>query len=190
MTSTNIEIEIIKEKLASYKEVIGVIGTGSFGIALGKRLIDYGFRVVYGSREPNYEYVRGCLNIEESENQQEKLLSVASVADAWLEADNVVFLAVSAKNEVYEKIVNEFIQAVKSKNSPDYGSGKILVDVSNLTERENRSQKSRLLQTWVMQIDQFKCYQCICIGNLYTLYRKNPNLVTATNFDFLGALKP
>ena len=127
------------------KEVIGIIGTGNYGIAIGKRLIHYGFRVAYGSREPNYAYVRECMkqqkhHEEEKEEEEEELFSVTSVGDAWLRAENIIFLAVSPRIEVYEQIVSEFIQ---SMNSSANRRPKILVDVSNSAEKEKNKNKKK-----------------------------------------------
>ena len=55
-------------------EVISVIGTGNYGLAIGKRLIQYGFKVAFGSRKPDYDYVKECLNLnqEQSKNDTQK----------------------------------------------------------------------------------------------------------------------
>ena len=136
MESTNIEIEIIKEKTQPYKEIIGIIGTGNYGIAIGKRLIHYGFKVAYGSRSPNCNYVSECLNIRNNENEKEQLFSVTSIEEACLRSDNVIFLAVSADYEIHEKILNELILSMKSKNNMLETKRKILVDVSNMSDDE------------------------------------------------------
>ena len=44
----NIPIEILNKKSKPFKEVIGIIGTGNYGMAIGNRLIKHGFKCVFG----------------------------------------------------------------------------------------------------------------------------------------------
>lgn len=69
---------------------IGIIGTGNYAIALGKRLLMFGFQVIYGSRWPNKDYLHECFG----KLAHEHFYEVTSIEDAWNKADGIVFLAV------------------------------------------------------------------------------------------------
>ena len=73
-------------------EKIAVIGTGNYGIAIGKRLIDYGFEVIFGSRRVSYEYVKECIGDDYNSN----LYSVVEIHTAFAKSDRIVFLAISS----------------------------------------------------------------------------------------------
>ena len=76
-----------------------VIGTGSYGIALGRRLIQAGYEVYYGSRNPNLSYVSDCMK-----DLDQSKFKVVSIAKAW-EESALVFLAVSVDS--YKNVINE-----------------------------------------------------------------------------------
>jgi predicted dinucleotide-binding enzyme/DMSO/TMAO reductase YedYZ heme-binding membrane subunit len=109
-------------------EVISVIGTGNYGLAIGKRLIQYGFKVAFGSRKPDYDYVKECLNLNQEQSKNDTLFSVTSIGDSWSKADNFVFFAVSAKDDVYESVTNELIKSTSK------GSNKTIIELSNLND--------------------------------------------------------
>ena len=91
-----------------------------------------------GSRAPNYKYVKECLNLNDAES--EELISVTSIGDAFIQSDNIIFLAVSASYETYDKILNEFIQSLKMKL---LDKRMILVDVSNsVSTKKNQTKLS------------------------------------------------
>ena len=113
------------------KERVTIIGTGNYGIAIGKRLLDYGHEIVYGSRNPNQAYLRECF--ENVKNHE--LYSVTSIADAWQKSDLFVFFAVSAFDSVYERIVDEVAQSLSSGEN----KAKILIEISNLTDEQQTS---------------------------------------------------
>ena len=94
-----------------------VIGTGSYGIALGRRLIQAGYEVYYGSRNPNLSYVSDCMK-----DLDQSKFKVVSIAKAW-EESALVFLAVSVDS--YKNIINEI------RDAKDRESSKIVVDLSN-----------------------------------------------------------
>lgn len=112
-----------KEKESS-REKITIIGTGNYGIALGKRLISSGYEVLYGSRDPNEQYLSECFDGEET------FYSVTTISDAWKRSHEIIFLAVSFKDDIYDSIVREF--AMSNASTPKYS--KIIVDISNRTE--------------------------------------------------------
>lgn len=108
-------------------EKIAVIGTGNYGIAIGKRLLDHGFEVIFGSRQPNLDYVKECLNDANSSN-----FSVIKIRDAFLKSDKFIFLAIS--DEAYE----EFASQIKRIESDK----KIIIDLSNLSDSNNNTKIS------------------------------------------------
>lgn len=107
--------------MSEQKETIAIIGTGNFGIALGKRLHHYGFNVIYGSRNPNLAYLRECFN--EITNELNDRVKVTTIEDAVIRSDRVVFLAVKETNHAsIAQLLNKL--NLKSK-------AKILVELSN-----------------------------------------------------------
>ena len=104
------------------REKVGIIGTGNYGIALGKRLLEYGFQVIYGSRNPNKEYLEKCLKTKDN-------YQVEGISDAFLKADRIVFFAVSARSGIYEKIVDNLNKAVQKSQ----GSRIVAVSYTHLT---------------------------------------------------------
>lgn len=116
--------------MSEKKEVIGIIGTGNYGIAIGKRLLDYGYEIVYGSRNPNLDYLKECFQVVRNDG----LFSVTSSAEAWKRADRIVFFAVTAFDSVYEGIVNEIVTSLKKKVT---NKSKIVIDISNIVENSS-----------------------------------------------------
>jgi predicted dinucleotide-binding enzyme/DMSO/TMAO reductase YedYZ heme-binding membrane subunit len=111
---------------ANKREKVAVIGTGSYGIAVGKRLVEYGYEIVYGSRNPDIEYLKQCF-----ENaQQHSHISVTSAAQAWQQANRFVFFAVAAFDSVYESIVQSVVNSLNKREN----SQRIVIEVSNLTD--------------------------------------------------------
>ena len=63
-------------------------GTGNYGIAIGKRFLKFGgFRVIFGSRNPNKDYLQECLNSPGQSMNYE----VTTIKDAWNLSQKVVF---------------------------------------------------------------------------------------------------
>lgn len=60
------------------KPRVAIIGTGNYGIAIGRRILSHGFQLVYGSREPNLSYIKDCFK---EFNDLDSRLSVAGVVD-------------------------------------------------------------------------------------------------------------
>jgi predicted dinucleotide-binding enzyme/DMSO/TMAO reductase YedYZ heme-binding membrane subunit len=131
MNSENKELEL-------KKETISVIGTGNYGVAIGRRLIQYGFRVAFGSRKGNCDYLKECLNISEEQNENESLFTLSSIGDAFAKADKFVFLAVSARDEIYEHVTNEFISSITDGRS----TNKIIIELSNPTKTQLKNKIS------------------------------------------------
>ena len=101
------------------KETIAIIGTGNFGIALGKRLHHFGFNVIYGSRNPNLNYVKECF-VEEQAKEIGDRVSVTSIENAVTRSDGVVFLAVKDENHSFvSDILNKLTLNLKRKRLID-----------------------------------------------------------------------
>jgi predicted dinucleotide-binding enzyme/DMSO/TMAO reductase YedYZ heme-binding membrane subunit len=122
------------------KETVAVIGTGNYGIALGKRLLDYGgFNVVFGSRSPDhYEYVTECLsNGDPDYTYSEGSVSVVSIKEAYSRAEKFVFLAIAPSDHVYQQFASQLnLNEAKSK--------KIIIEVSNSADESDQSNAERL----------------------------------------------
>lgn len=116
--------------MSSFKEKIAIIGTGNYGISIGKRLLHYGYHVVYGSRRLNIKYLKECFYL----NQEEPNFSITCPSEAFNQADNFVILAVAAEDSIYENIAEEIV-----KNSTDK-KPKIVIDISNLLDTVDNSQ--------------------------------------------------
>lgn len=133
------ELQILNNSNDSHslKEKIAIIGTGNYGIALGRCLMKCGFEIIYGSRDPNPTYLAQCFN--EKEYEDLKNYSVTTIDDALLKSDEIVFLAVSATESVYESLVSETKKLKKTKPL-------ILVEISNQLEsiKSNMSNAERL----------------------------------------------
>jgi metalloreductase STEAP3 len=116
-------------------------------MAIGKRFLKFGcYKVIFGSRNPNKEYLKECLN-------QFSEYEVTTLSEAWNKSDKVVFLAVSATESIYESVIDEML---KNGNSNE----KILIDVSNLTdnfknELKNESNAERLQSLIQVKIKVF-----------------------------------
>ena len=106
-------------------ENITIIGTGNYGIALGKRLMKYGYKVIYGSRNPNYNYLNECFNDLDNNNNK---FNVTTIGDAWFKTDEILFLAISSDD--YELFVNEIIKYQSNKEI-------IIVELSNPKNNSN-----------------------------------------------------
>lgn len=121
---------------------VTIIGTGNYGIALGKRFMKYGFNVIYGSRSPNLKYLNECFNEDPFTVNK---FNVTTIGDAFLKSDQFVFLAVSPED--YDSLIYQL-------NESNFKSTKelILVELSNSNlvnlnksnaERLNNSIKSK-----------------------------------------------
>ena len=85
----------MSDEALTLNEKITIIGTGNYGIAIGKRLMNYGYDVIYGSRNPNFDYLKECFN-------DQNKFTVTTIIDACLKTDKFIFLAISAEKNNYE----------------------------------------------------------------------------------------
>lgn len=76
---------VISTRAAEARETFAVLGTGRLGGTLGKRLVALGYTVLYGSRAPDSEAVRGVLKA------CGPLASATSHADAVTRSSIIVF---------------------------------------------------------------------------------------------------
>jgi predicted dinucleotide-binding enzyme len=150
-------------------ETVCILGTGYYGIALGKRLLSYGYHIVYGSRNPDLNYLNECF-----ENLNNENYSVCSVAEAWLKSTRFVFFAVSAFDSVYESIVNDLFSNLKiSKKSL---SSRIVIEISNVLDGNQNSKLSnaqKLQNLFQNELEKrsINCQIHVCKGfNLTSAY--------------------
>jgi metalloreductase STEAP3 len=118
------------------REKVAIIGTGNYGVALGKRLIQYGFEVVFGSRNPDIEYLKKCF-----ETSNEEYFAVTTIDKAFRQADKFVFLAVNASDSVYKNVVDQIFADIvenKEKIVESKRISKIIIDVSNLLDKKSK----------------------------------------------------
>jgi predicted dinucleotide-binding enzyme len=113
---------------AAESEVVAVIGTGDMGDTLGPRLAKLGYRVIYGSRNPQGEKVQGLVR------QTGNAASAATPAEAAAEASIVVLAVPWPAMETV------------AQNLGDLG-GKIVIDISMPFKQGNDGYPEPLLQT-------------------------------------------
>lgn len=119
----------LKRKMS---EKVVILGTGDYGLALGQRLIDYGFRVVFGSRQPDSYYLK-----EYFESSDPASYSVTSISDAWSQSNRFVFFAVPAWT--HEQIAEEL---GKTESRSNQAESKIVIEISNLIESQSHVKES------------------------------------------------
>jgi metalloreductase STEAP2 len=124
------------------KEKVSIIGTGNFGIALGKRLIHYGFHVVFGSRSSNYDYVAKCLSLREDKVD---CFTVNSIQSSFILSDKYIFVAVNAKKGIYENLVKKIFDNIngnelleKELSNSNLVNEKVIIDISNVKDERER----------------------------------------------------
>lgn len=144
---------------------IVIIGTGNFAISLGKRFLMFGFEVVYGSRNPNKKYLNNCFKNVAFENS----FDVMSIEEAWNESEDIVILAVQAKDTIYQDVVTKIVENIKKrksinekKNSTTINKSKIVIDISNRLENE--------------KLNQIKVSNAQKLSNLFTDKLKESNI--------------
>lgn len=113
---------------AAEPEVVAVIGTGDMGDTLGPRFSGLGYRVIYGSRDPQSEKVKGL--VARTGNHAK----AATPAEAAAEADIVVLAVPWPAMETV------------AQNLGDLG-GKIVIDISMPFRQGDDGYPEPLLQT-------------------------------------------
>lgn len=103
---------------------VAIIGTGSYGIALGRRLLEAGLQIHYGSRNPNPACnKRVCEELQLVSNNT-KFRAVLPIDEAWSQS-TIVFLAISVDS--YKDFIAEISKLKKDSSSNRH----IVVDISN-----------------------------------------------------------
>jgi predicted dinucleotide-binding enzyme/DMSO/TMAO reductase YedYZ heme-binding membrane subunit len=126
----NLAKKVTESESNKAEQVITIIGTGNYGIAIGKRLLDHGYQIVYGSRRPNQQYLNECFS---SVQQERPLYSVSSIVDAWNKSTQIVIFAVSAHDSVYQQLVDQIVD--KSSNC----HSRVVIEISNLLDSQRIS---------------------------------------------------
>lgn len=103
---------------------IAIIGTGSYGIALGRRLLEAELQIHYGSRNPNPACNRRVCEELELDSDNTKFRGVLPIDEAWSNS-TIVFLAISV--ESYKDLIAEISKLKKDNSSNRH----IVVDISN-----------------------------------------------------------
>jgi len=144
------------------KENIAVIGTGNYGIAIGKRLVQFGYEVVFGSREPNPKYVQECFG--DDLNGKSSTPQVTSIEEAFKTSHKLIFLALTGRREVYEFVLDEIVSLKEL-------STRILIDVSNWTESNQKRSNAEQLEEVLAKrnIKTFKVLKAFNSINAYTM---------------------
>jgi predicted dinucleotide-binding enzyme len=117
-------------------EQVAIVGTGCYGLAIGKRLLEHGLHVTFASRYPNAKYIGEYLtqstvgpaasyDVKEISEALRQALSAES-------ATAIVFLAIRASNDVYESFVDELATYFANKKIATVSRTIILVELSNL----------------------------------------------------------
>lgn len=128
--------------LNSKQETVCIFGTGDFGRSLGLRLLQAGYEVVYGSRNPNNSALLP------------KGAKVMSYEEAPLRA-NVIFVAVHRENYDFLPSLRPVLE------------GKVLVDVSNnLKKHEYTESNAEYLSMLVPVVHVVKAFNTISAWSL------------------------
>ena len=123
------------------KRAISIIGTGDFGCALAKRLIQNGYQVTIGSRSP----------LNRNLQKRDEILKAAhlvSVRDCII-ASNMVIVAIPFKYADSLKIHEDFLQ------------GKFLVDVSNPSKISEEKSNAEKLADLLPKSIVIKCFNTV-----------------------------
>ena len=130
---------------ARKRELVGIIGTGEYAIALGRRLLDHNYDLIYGSRNPDILYLRERLG---GELNNDRVFHVTSISNAWSRAHRLVFFCVSAYDTVYDRLAAEITQSIvrcrsNTTTTTSAPGKKILIEISNLLDNQTiKSQSS------------------------------------------------
>ncbi|CAF0821187.1 unnamed protein product [Brachionus calyciflorus] len=121
------------------KEKIAIIGTGNYAISIAKVFLHYGHEVIFGSRRPNLNYLKENLSIYDEKNFQ-----VTNIQDAWSQSENVVILAISSDETVYENFVSKIVQHLSKEKLL---KPKIIIEISNQsTDFQNKISNAERLE--------------------------------------------
>ena len=141
---------------------ISVLGTGDFGRALAKTLLQGGYDVVVGSRHPGRRDLAKCDKALEG-------VRMASIVEAIHESD-VLFLAMHTEAQDHLKVLE------------DHLAGKILIDVSNIEKKEKISNAEKL-QVMIPRSQVIKAFNTLSAYTMMTGYSAGNNDVYVSGDD-------
>lgn len=113
---------------------VTIMGTGQYGLALGKRLVTFGFHVVYGSRQPNKNF------ISKHFRDDQDYVQLLTINEAWSSNSKIVFFAVNI--EAYDDLVTKLMSSDNSQVE------KIVLDVSNGKDNKSDESSAEMLQNF------------------------------------------
>jgi predicted dinucleotide-binding enzyme/DMSO/TMAO reductase YedYZ heme-binding membrane subunit len=174
------------EKKKFKRETISIIGTGNFGIALGKRFMHFGYKVAYGSRSIDYDYVRQCLDLKDDDVYANDSFSVHSIQDSFILSNKLVFIAVDGQTEIYKSIVKKIFENISSNTLiqsnmvEDLVEERIVIDVSNLktSRHDYEISNAEILESLFETNSEKKFYRVKVVKgfNLISAYKLTENL--------------
>lgn len=129
-------------QLTDRRSSLGIIGTGNYAIALGKRLTVSGFDVIMGSRCPEKRHLK-------QSSYHFSATKVTSISECLQKCD-VIFVAIHVDD--FEGTLKKFV--VETKN-------KILIDVSNRNSRYSLQSNAELMASILPYATVVKAFNSI-----------------------------
>lgn len=178
-------IENNKNMTTTNREKITIIGTGNYAISISKVFLHYGYEVIFGSRHPNQSYLKQNLS-----EYNEKYFNVSTIEDAWNQSENVIFLAVSADEPIYENFAEKISELLANSSQP---TNKILVEISNSNDFNKKISNAERLQNLfneklsvkssTIKINVIKAFNLINAYSLSSTY-DSPTKANLANLEF------
>ena len=134
----------------SVKHTVTILGTGDFGRALAKPLLQAGYSVTFGSRHPE----KRDLSARDPALAGAKLCSIEEA----ITASNIVFLALHTSAQQQLHIFQQQL------------AGKVLVDVSNVPKVDSHQSNAEKLQQMFPQSQVVKAFNTLSAYTLMTGY--------------------
>ena len=150
--------------MRDYSNTVSILGTGDFGRALGKPLLQAGFAVVYGSRHPERRNLAAC---------DDALVDAkcCSIEDA-IGSSTILFVAMHPSAQEQLKVFENELK------------GKILVDVSNVSKRNDLYSNAEKLQRLFPDSHVVKAFNTLSAYTLMTGHSSaNQNVYIAGDND-------
>lgn len=122
-----------------FADKICIIGTGNYAISIAKLFLHYGHEVIFGSRNPNINYLKQNLS-----EFNEKNFNVVSIENAWYQSESFIFMAISADEAIYESFTEKISELIAKS---DQATNKIIVEISNSSnDQSNQISNAERLQ--------------------------------------------
>ncbi|GAB1598802.1 metalloreductase STEAP4-like isoform X1 [Argonauta hians] len=123
------EMSISNDKVTMENRTIGILGTGNYGAALGKRLLQAEYKIIFGSRNP-------LKRTFEARDEQLRDTSVVSIKDVLTNTDIEIFILAIPYSSM-QSCLQPYKKDLK---------GKICVDISNRSKpSKNESNAENLV---------------------------------------------